>query len=149
MTRAGMTRLKPPIHRLRVFEDGDDGSLRRQRAPAVPQRTGRDMWDVEDGVVSPGAAREVLLGVVDDGIGADGPDEVDVPGAAHAGHLGTERFGDLDGEGADAAGRTVDQDLLSRLHPSPVPESLVMTSAMTSSPPRCSLTRTSTRRPSG
>jgi hypothetical protein len=36
----------------------------------------------------------------------------------------TERLGDLDGEGADAARRTVDQDLLSRSHLCPVPHSL-------------------------
>jgi hypothetical protein len=64
------------------------------------------------------------LVVVDDRVGADGPDQVDVAGAAHVGHLGTERFGDLDGKGADAAGRTVDQDLLSRSDLSPVPDSL-------------------------
>jgi hypothetical protein len=74
--------------------------------------------------VPPCAAGEVLAGVVDDRVGADGPDQGEVSGAAHAGHLGAERFGDLDGEGADAAGRTVDQDLVSRPHLRPIPESL-------------------------
>src|SRR6266542_2546661 len=71
---------------------------------------------VQEDVEPFGSLGEVLLGVVDDRVGADRPDEVGVPGAAHAGHLGTERLGDLDGERADAAGRAVDQDLLPWLH---------------------------------
>src|SRR6266511_3331527 len=62
--------------------------------------------------------------VVDHRVGTDRADEVDVRTAADAGHLGTEHLGDLDREGADSAGRTVDQNLLPRLYPSPVPDGL-------------------------
>ena len=82
------------------------------------------MGDVDDGVVAPGSAGEVFLGVVENGARADGSDEFDVGGAAYAGHFGPVRLGDLDGEGADAAGRSVDEDPLSGLDPSPVADRL-------------------------
>jgi hypothetical protein len=44
--------------------------------------------------------------------GAERADQVGVAGAAHAGHLGAERPGELHGEGADAARGADDQDLL-------------------------------------
>src|SRR5256885_3305866 len=67
---------------------------------------------VEDEVVARPTLGEVLLGVVDDMVSADGADHVHVPRAAHAGHVGAERLGDLYRERPDASGRTVDQDLL-------------------------------------
>ena len=83
---------------------------RGERAPQVGERMVRDV--VEDEVVALPASREVVLGVVDDVIGTYGSDHLHVAGAAHAGHLGTERPGNLHGEGADAPGSAVDQDLL-------------------------------------
>ena len=53
-------------------------------------------------------------GVVDDVVGAEGADQVDLRRAAHAGDLGAERLGDLHRERADAAGRADDQHLLPR-----------------------------------
>ncbi len=47
---------------------------------------------------------------------ADGAHQLQVPRAAHAGHLGPEGFGDLDRKRADSAGRTVDQNFLPRLN---------------------------------
>ena len=70
---------------------------------------------VEDEVVLLSAPGEVVAGVVDDVVGADRTDQVHVPGAAHAGDLGPERLGDLHRERADAAGGTIDEDLLAGL----------------------------------
>ena len=58
---------------------------------------------------------EVLLGVIDDLVRANRSDHVHVPRAAHAGHVRSERFGDLDGERANASRRAVDHHLLPRL----------------------------------
>src|SRR5206468_6445633 len=66
---------------------------------------------VQDDVVPFRALREVLARVVDDVVRADRADELHVVRAAHARHFGTERLCDLDREAADAAGRSVDQDL--------------------------------------
>ena len=87
--------------------------LGRQGAPRLGHRVVAHV--VEDEVVALAPRREVLAGVVDDVVGADGADQLHVPGAGHAGDLGTERLGDLHGERAHAARRPVDQDLLSGL----------------------------------
>ena len=67
--------------------------------------------DVEDQVVALAAVGEVLPGVIDDLIGADRADKIDLCGAGHAGDLGAEGLGQLHGVGADAARGTDDQDL--------------------------------------
>ena len=79
---------------------------------------------VEDEVVALRALREVVLGVVDDVVSPDGADPLHVAAAAHAGHLGAERLGDLDGERAHATRRTIDEDLLARLNLAVVAEKL-------------------------
>jgi hypothetical protein len=43
-------------------------------------------------------------------IGAKGPEQLEVPGAAEAGHFGPERLGDLDRKRPDASRGAVDQD---------------------------------------
>ena len=63
-------------------------------------------------VVAVLAVGEVVAGVVDDVVGAERADQVDLGGAAHAGDLGAERLGDLHGERADASRRADDQHLL-------------------------------------
>src|ERR1035437_9866334 len=70
---------------------------------------------VEDEVVALLTLSEVLMGVVDDMVGTDGADHVDVPRAANGCHFGAEGLGDLHGERPDASGRAVDQDLLTGL----------------------------------
>ena len=50
---------------------------------------------VEDEVVTPLAEGEVLLRVVDDMIRAEGPHQLEVPGAGYAGDFRTEGLGDL------------------------------------------------------
>lgn len=67
---------------------------------------------VEDDVVARPAAGDVLAGVIDDVVRAEGADELEVAPAAHPRHLGAERPGELDRERADPAGGTVDEDLL-------------------------------------
>ena len=86
---------------------------RGERPSKVGQRVVGDV--VEDEVVLPSAAGEVVAGVVDDVVGADRADEVHVPRAAHAGDLGAERLRDLHGERADPARGTVDEHRLAGL----------------------------------
>jgi len=62
------------------------------------------------------APGEVVAGVVDDVIGAEGPDQVHLGRATHAGDRGTEGLGDLDRERPHAARGADDQHLLSWLH---------------------------------
>src|SRR5271163_3487280 len=68
--------------------------------------------------------REILASVVDDMVGAEGAGGVDFGGAADGGDFGIEGFGDLDGEGAHAAGGTVDQNFLAWLDAAVVPKTL-------------------------
>src|SRR5215204_4554722 len=92
----GPTRLPPPD-----TPPPDRMSVRRgQYPPALGQRT--VPHQVEDDVVPPSVPGEVLVDVVDDMVRADRPDQVHVPGVAHAGHHRTERLGDLNGEGPHA-----------------------------------------------
>ena len=93
--------------------DEDDGRVRREHALALRPRPAPRV--VEHQVVALVAPGEVLPGVVDDVIGAERSHEVDVPRAAHRGHLRAERFRDLHGERPDASRGAVDQDLLPRL----------------------------------
>ena len=93
---------------------GDQLSVRCERPSGVGHRTVPDV--VEDDVVALVAVSEVLLGVVDDVVGADRADQLNVLGAAHSGHLGAENLGDLHSECADPARGPVDQDLLPGPH---------------------------------
>lgn len=67
---------------------------------------------VENEVVAILTPGEVLLRVVDDAVGADRPNQTQLGGAAHAGHLRTEGLGELHGERADASAGADEQDLL-------------------------------------
>src|SRR5205814_6402326 len=71
--------------------------------------------DVEDQVIAIHTVGEVLLRVVDDMVGADGADEIDLPSAAHAGDLRSEGLRKLNRVGSDASGGPDDQHLLARL----------------------------------
>ena len=55
---------------------------------------------------------------------AEGADHVQVPGAADASHICTERLCDLDGEGSHASRRAVDQHFLPGLNLSLVAKTL-------------------------
>src|SRR5205823_9251983 len=70
---------------------------------------------VEYQVIPWRALGEILFPVVNDMVGTDRLDQLHLCGAAHASHLGAERFGDLHREQPDAAGRTVDQHPLAGL----------------------------------
>src|SRR5829696_9286394 len=63
--------------------------------------------------------REVLFRVVDDVVGSERPDEIEVVGAADGGDLGREGLRDLDEERADTAGGAVDENAVSRLDTAP------------------------------
>ena len=65
---------------------------------------------VEDDVVPAAGLGEVVGRVVDDVVGADRPDELEVARAGDGRDLGTERFRDLDRERADPARGAVDED---------------------------------------
>jgi hypothetical protein len=92
--------------------DDDERSTRGERAPEPSQR--RVASDIEDQVIALAAGREVVVGVVNDMVGSDRPDELELCGAGDAGDLRSEGPGDLYREGADASGRADDQYVLFR-----------------------------------
>ena len=64
---------------------------------------------VDDDVVAAAARGEVLGGVVDEVVGSERAQLLEVAAAAHAGHLGPERLRELHGVGADAPGCPIDE----------------------------------------
>ncbi len=72
---------------------------------------------VDDQVVPPPTVVDVLAGVVDDVVRAHGPDRIELAGAGDAGHGGAQGLGELDREGADAAGRADHEHVLAWLDP--------------------------------
>ncbi len=94
----------------------------RQRGPELRQRTASGR--VQDQVEASPAGGEVLARVIDDVVGADRSDQVQLRRAAHAGDLGAERLRDLHGERADAARGADDEHPLARSEPSLVAQPL-------------------------
>jgi hypothetical protein len=76
--------------------------------------------NVEDHVVAVLAVGEILAAVVDDVIGAEGSNHIDLRCAAHTGDVGTVRLGDLHGEAAHSSRGADDQHRLTGLDPSVV-----------------------------
>jgi hypothetical protein len=70
---------------------------------------------LQDQVITPARAGEVLLGVVDHLVGPDRSDQLRTVGAAHPGHLGAERLGQLDREAAHPTRGPDDHDPLAWL----------------------------------
>src|SRR4029079_19561555 len=70
---------------------------------------------VEDSVAAFDYANKVLRGVVDDFIGAQVADIVDIAGAGGAYHARADMFGKLDREACDAAGTALNEDGLAAL----------------------------------
>ena len=62
------------------------------------------------------AVGEILRRVIDDVVGSEGPDQVDLGRAAHARDFGAEGLGNLDGKAAYSTRRPDDQYLLACLH---------------------------------
>ena len=87
---------------------GDVDPARLQRASAPTERVLAD--GVDDRVVRLAVLREVLVPVVDDLVGAERPDELDVVGAADGRDVGAEVLGELHGRRAERARRAVDDD---------------------------------------
>src|SRR5271170_6963159 len=81
-------------------------------------------YGVEKKAVTLPTRGEILLGVVNDPICADGSNHVHIPGTAYAGHICAERLRDLHSERTHASRCTIDQDLLPRLNPSLVAKTL-------------------------
>src|SRR5713101_5164859 len=79
---------------------------------------------VENEIVTLSTFGEILLGVINDPICADGSDHVHIPRTAHAGHICAKRLGDLHSERTHTSSRTVNQDLLARLNLSLVAKTL-------------------------
>ena len=98
----------PPLPELTAVHD--QHAVPVDDAHELGQRVPEDV--VEDDVVALWALGEVLARVVDDVVGAERADQLELAGAADAGHLGAHRLGDLHGEGADAAAGARDEDLL-------------------------------------
>ena len=73
-------------------------SPRRERAPEQRQRP--VAGGVDDDVVARAVAVDLVPGVVDDVLGTDGTHQLDLRGAADAGHDSPVRLGKLDGERA-------------------------------------------------
>ena len=91
-----------PVTELWVLPtDHDEGPGWCQGPTEAPDRLVAD--EVDDHVVAAGMGRDVVGGVVDDVVGADRSDEVDVASAGDSGHFGAVRLRDLYGEGADAS----------------------------------------------
>src|SRR5262249_6858409 len=67
---------------------------------------------------------EILLGVINNVICADGSDHLHISRTAYAGHICAEPLGNLHSERTHASRRTVNQDLLPRLNPSLVAKTL-------------------------
>jgi hypothetical protein len=79
---------------------------------------------VHDEVPPPGPVGDVLAGVVDDLVGADRTDQLQLGGAGDPGHPRAGRLGQLDRVRADPAGRPDDQDPLPWLDLADVAERL-------------------------
>src|SRR5216683_4316816 len=80
--------------------------------------------EIENQVVTSSTFGEILVGVINNVICAEGSDHVHIPRTAYAGHLCAERLGDLHSERTHASGRTVNQDLVPRLNVSLVAKTL-------------------------
>src|ERR1700687_1754174 len=72
--------------------------------------------EVENQIVMLSTFREILSGVINDVICADGSDHFNVPRTANARNFSAERLGYLHSERTHASRRTVNQDLLPRLN---------------------------------
>src|SRR5262249_43016407 len=81
-------------------------------------------YTVKNQIESPLALREILSRVVDDLIGADRPDELNVARACDPGDIRPERFRDLHSERSDAARRPIHKNALARLNSSFVAQRL-------------------------
>src|SRR6267143_5764960 len=80
--------------------------------------------EIENQIVMFSTFREILSGVINQRVCADGSDHFNVPRTANARNFSAERLGDLHSERTHASSRTVNQDLLPRLDLSLVAKAL-------------------------
>src|SRR5438876_1956230 len=71
---------------------------------------------IEDHVITLVALGEILFRVINDAIGADRSDKIEIACATNSRDLCAKRLGDLHGEGSYTSGRAVDQNLLPGLN---------------------------------
>ncbi len=90
--------------------DQDELAVGREHAAHLEHAAIDDV--VHDDVVLAAALREIIARVVDDVVGTERADQLDVPRAAYTRHLGAQRLGDLHGKRADAARGAIDQHFL-------------------------------------
>src|SRR5688572_29119445 len=88
------------------------------------RKPGPAAGDIEQQVILFTASSEVLPGVINHMVSSKRTGVLDVPRAAHGGHVNSERFRNLDGERAYASGCAVDQDFLPGLDLSIVAQTL-------------------------
>jgi hypothetical protein len=81
-------------------------------------------YGVEKKGVTLPAPGEILMGVVNDPICANGSNHVHIPCTAYDGHICAKRLGDLNSERSNASRCAIYQDLLPRLNPSLVAKPL-------------------------
>src|SRR5271170_8435228 len=81
-------------------------------------------YGVEKKAVTLPTRGEILLRVVNDPICANGSNHVHIPCTAYAGHICAKRLSDLHSERTHASRCTIDQDLLPRLNPSLIAQTL-------------------------
>src|SRR5215469_5234333 len=79
---------------------------------------------VENQVITLPTFGEIIPGVINHVICADGLDHVHIPRTAYASNLRAKRFGALHSESTHTSRRTVNQDLLPGLNPSRVAQTL-------------------------
>ena len=102
--------LEPGIRVRPAAADQDELAVGCEHAAHLQHAAIHDV--VHDDVVLPATLGEILARVIDDVIGAKRADQLDIPGTAHARHLGAQRLRDLHGESPDAARGAIDQYLL-------------------------------------
>jgi hypothetical protein len=116
-------RSKPPIHRPRTSLPTITSVPRGGKGP--PQLGQRTVaGGVQDEVPAPRPVGDVGAGVVDDLVGTDRPDQLQLGRAGHPGDVGAERLGELHLERPHAACRPDDQDPLPRLQLADIPKPL-------------------------
>ncbi len=98
----------------RFLSDGDQNPATAQHRPRTGHDLAADQVDHNVGIM------DMILepaGVIEDVISTKPGDELRVPGGRRSGHPGAVQRRELDSVGTDAAGATMDQDMLPRLQP--------------------------------
>ncbi len=122
MTARDLARFDQSVDEGQFFQALLGVELRYRQANAPPSIRALVAWvfrafadRVKDGVILRSAGGKILLGVIDDLVCAQRFHHVQVLSTANRGHISPKGFGDLDGIGADASRRAIDQHFLPAL----------------------------------